>query len=168
MSDLDRKPISELTPDDLARWPVWEYVLDDEEETEDETWVQPVTDPPVGDLTNMLIASRARLSSGQPVWCLLSNVALQDERKTHQFLAVTIYRDDGAPFDLARYFDVDYSRRGPDALSAFLSLPVDQVFPIAYDISAWADGLPEVVTGSIRREPTERLSDAQRLALVLE
>jgi hypothetical protein len=38
-----RKPVNELTPDDLERFPVWEYALDEEgDEGQDETTVRPV------------------------------------------------------------------------------------------------------------------------------
>jgi hypothetical protein len=59
---------------------------------------------------------------------------------------------------LARYHDFDYTTRGPDALSLSLGLGVDEVFPIFYDIRAYAGGNPLALTGRFLKEPREKLS----------
>jgi hypothetical protein len=49
----------------------------------------------------------------------------------------------------------------------FLGLPVEQVFPIRYDLSAFAVGEPSVLCGEIQREPPSRLSRPEVIALAV-
>ena len=56
-------------------------------------------------------------------------------------VTLRIHRD-GAWFDLARYFDPDPVERGPEALAHFLGLPVDEVFPISFDVREYVEGQP--------------------------
>ena len=44
-----RKPVDQLVIEDLRKYPVWEYAIDDEgaDTEQDETWVQPVTNKAV-------------------------------------------------------------------------------------------------------------------------
>ena len=57
----------------------------------------------------------------------------------------------GKWFHLARYHDMDHSQNGPDSLAAFPGLEVDEVFPIAYDITAFCIGHPAALKGLIAR-----------------
>jgi len=119
------------------------------------------------DLSNRVIGTLAQLASGESVYCLLGNIELQHQQKTKQFLTLTVLKDDGDRFFLARYFDTDYEISGPDALARFLDLPVEKVFPISYDISKSATGLGPVVKGLIEKEVLEKLSDEERMALII-
>lgn len=163
---MKAKPVSALTPKDLARFPVWEY--DTGHETlpgRDETWVVPVRLLPVEDLSNHVTAASLRLKNGQIIPGLLGCVSLQDAFSTQQFLGVSIWHNDNW-YHLPRYYDYDFEENGPTALAALLALPVEQVFPIAYDISRGARGLAEVVRGEILAEPEIRLSDKERMDLI--
>lgn len=163
----NKKPVTALTISDLQRFPVWEFDLAHEGlPGHDESWVIPVRKLPVTDLANRVIGTKAQLASGKSVYCLLGNIDLQHEQKTTQFLTATLLKADGDSFFLARYFDVDYARQGPEALADFLALPVEEVFPISYDISSAANGLETVTKGLIKREMTDKLSDEERFALV--
>ena len=43
VDEATRKPIDQLTPEDLEAFPIWEFATDEEEDDErDETWVRPV------------------------------------------------------------------------------------------------------------------------------
>jgi hypothetical protein len=66
---------------------------------------------------------------------------------------------------LARYFDVDYERRGPQQLADFLGLEICEVFPISYDISFVAIGENAVLKGSIPAEPEVKLSKSEIIRL---
>jgi len=68
---------------------------------------------------------------------------------------------------MARYFDPDYERRGPGQLAAFLQLPVESVFPIAYDVSSYAQGDSNVLKGTIEAEQTVKLPTHELIALAL-
>jgi hypothetical protein len=153
-----------LTGLDLAGHPVWMFINSD---ARGETVVRPVRRVPVTSLSDKLLGVRVVLANGTAVWALVGNVSPQNARKTQQHLSISIERD-GQWFHLARYFDPDYKRRGPSELAQFLGLSVAEVFPIAFDLTGLAKGDPEVLVGSVREEPAERLSEAERLELIFE
>ena len=70
-------------------------------------------------------------------------------------------------FDLARYHDPDYERRGPRAAADFLGLPLGAVFPISYDISHLALGSRNCLIGQIPAELGERLTRAELIAMAV-
>jgi hypothetical protein len=161
-----QKPVGELTVQDLKSHPVWRFLP--EGESPDETWVAPVRRLPVSDLDGCLAAAVVRTPSGREITACLGNVSLSNPAATQHFLTLAAFRGDGAQFHLARYHDTDYTERGPEAFAAFLGWPVAEVFPLAYDLSAVAQGVPEVVRGTIYREPRRRLSEEELIALSLE
>ena len=160
------KPVAALTPIDLGSYPVWQLLP--ESDDHDETWACPAGDLPVDDLTGCLVGTTLHLSCGATVPAILGNVSLHNKRKTEQFLCVRVFRADGDSFDLARYHDIDADRRGPTALAEFLGLSVTDVFPMTYDISSSANGLREVVLGTVPCEPDERLPRDELIDLALE
>lgn len=129
--------------------------------------MEPVSRLPVDSLSNRIVGTRAVLRSGREVWATLGNVSLWNVRQTRQFLTVSVELGHRW-FHLVRYFDAARDRYGPAGLAAFLGLAVEEVFPISYDISAVARGLPEVVRGKIPAEPEERLSEDELMRLTSE
>jgi len=165
----ENKSVNTLTVDDLTRFPVWEYDLDNEgEEGQDESWVKPVKHLPVTDLSNRVIGIPVRFAGGATTYALLGNIDLRHPRKTRQFLTISLLSGDNEWFHLARYHDSDYQRYGPEALARYMNLALEEIFPITYDISDIARGLDAVVRGSIPAEPVERLTDEERMALIFE
>jgi hypothetical protein len=163
---MKAKPVVDLTPKDLTRHPVWEYDLGHEYlPGRDETWVVPVKALPVTDLSNRLVFTELRLRDGQVLPGLLDGVDLQDEFRTQQLLGLSVWHDNEW-FHLVRRWDSEFAAMGPAALAARLALPVEQVFPIGYDISGWAKGIAEVVRGEVLPEPEPRLSDAEQMDLI--
>ena len=61
-----RRPVDELTTSDLATFPVWEFVLDEEDvEDQDETWVRPVPTSVVpADGFSLSVAAVLKLANG--------------------------------------------------------------------------------------------------------
>ncbi|MGH8121558.1 MAG: hypothetical protein ACREPT_02170, partial [Rudaea sp.] len=80
------------------------------------------------------------------------------------FLSLSILKNEQW-FMLARYHDVAAEKRSPELLAEFLGLYIDDVFPIHYDISKFATGQRWSLSGLIQKEPTERLSPSQLVAL---
>ncbi|MBN2475974.1 MAG: hypothetical protein JXB62_15285 [Pirellulales bacterium] len=161
-----KRRVSQLTRADISEHSIWEFLPETEER--DETWVRPVSRTPVNDLTRRLVGINLRLASGQTVPAILGNIALRSKRHTEHFLTVTLFRADGQTFDLSRYHDVGANQRGPAALADFLKMNEAAVFPMSYDISSVATGLPEVVSGEILREPRERLSRHELIELAIQ
>jgi hypothetical protein len=151
----------DLTEAELAEFPVWEYL------NYEDTQVTPVCDLPVNSFNKRIVGTKLRLHNGTEVWGVLSNVHLRNAKQHEHFLCVWVEKE-GKWSDLARYHDVDREERSPERLAAFLGLSVDEVFPITYDISAVASGLPDSVRGVISAEPKERLNRDQLINLALE
>jgi hypothetical protein len=157
------KTVDSLTVEDLAENPVWQYVGND---IGDETTVRPVKRIPVSNLTGRVVGVQVVLSNGQHIWALVGNIDVTSPRFTEHFLTLSIERD-GRWFHLARYHDFDYKQRGPEKRASFLELNLDEVFPISYDLRRYAKGDPRALCGTVRKEPTEKLSRAEIIGLAV-
>ena len=98
------------------------------------------------------------------VWGLLGNFDVKHPRATQHFLTLSIERG-GKWFYLARYLDFDFASHGPEALACFLGLGVDDVFPITVDVRRYVRGDPAALTAIVLKEPQERLTHAELLAM---
>ena len=150
----DAKLFLLLQVSDLEKHPVWEVAIDSDAE---EVSVFPVADIPTLDLTGKVIGTTVRLANGESVWATLSYLDSHDARKSELFLMLRLEKN-GEWFALARYWDVDRDDRGPEALARFLGLQVEKVFPIAYDVTRYAQGERSALVGVVQREPRVRLS----------
>jgi hypothetical protein len=157
------KTLSNLTTDDFVRSPIWEFALASDELL----YALPAKELPVFDLKNRLVGTKVKLNNGIFCWAILGNINLSNKLSTEHFLTLSLERN-GGWFDLARYHDVDYSRRSAMQLSKFLSFSVDEVFPIKYDISAIAVGIQEVIVGEIVAEVKKKLSQSELIKLAID
>ena len=71
----------------------------------------------------------------------------------------------GKWFHLARYHDPTRRIFGPEMLAMAFTLPINQVFPIAYDFTPFISGDTDALRGWITQEPDEKLSRGEALAL---
>lgn len=127
--------------------------------------VKPLSKLPVRDLDGCLIGTQVTLANGQKVDALIGNIKSRDAKRTQ--LAITVALFKGAQkFDLDRRFDPDYSRCGPAALSRFLNLTVNEVFPISYDLTEFSEGTIEALKGKIENAPKLVLEPEQLLELL--
>jgi hypothetical protein len=153
------KRVDHLTPEDFAAHPVWEYALDMEEfEDFDETVMRPVCALPVDDLGNCVIGTEVRLANGTALEATLSSVDLESAEQTRQFLFLSVFFK-GAWVHLERCSGFDRARSGPAPFSAALGLTIEEVFPIAWDVSRHCTGA--CLRGMIESEPEERLSGGE-------
>lgn len=157
------KRIEDLTEDDLVAASVWQFTNSDEV---GETAVRPIKNLPVKNLNGRLAATQVKLANGVAVWALVGNVDVTNPRLTKHFITVSVLRD-RRWFTMARYHDFDAAERGPITLAEFLGFDVNTVFPISYDIAGLALGEPAALTGTIEKEPRERLTRAQIIALAV-
>jgi hypothetical protein len=96
---------------------VWEFLNDNEF---GETMVRPVEKLPVESLDNRVVGAQVHLANGSQVWASFGNFDVTNPRATQHFLEISIERN-GEWFDLARYHDVDFSKRSWRRLLAFLA-----------------------------------------------
>lgn len=140
---------------------MWEYLNDDEL---GEMMMQPVETLPVESLDNRLVGTQVHLANGSQVWALIGNFNVTNPRDTQHFLTLSIVRN-GKWFHLARYHDIRSAVEGPEALARFLGLHVDDVFPISVDVRRYVRGDPKALTAIALKEPQEKLTDEELMAL---
>lgn len=157
------KRIEDLETADLQAHSVWQYANID---AAGETLVRPVRRLPVTRLAGKVIGTQIRLANGSLHWALLGNMAENNARLNEHFLTLSVFHSNRR-FTLARYHDLDYSENGPDALADFLSLPLEEIFPIAYDLRSIVKADERAIVGLIQKEPIERLSRAEIIALAV-
>ena len=153
------KPLHHLGVEDFHAYPIWEFFSD-----ACDRLVRPVKRLPVASLSGRIVGTEVLLNNRTSKWVVLSNMDLDCAKQTQHFLTVWIEQN-AKWFELARYFDLDFDRRGPQQLADFLGLSVSQVFPILYDISSIAIGDKTVTKGRISAEPIERLTRAELIRL---
>ena len=156
-------PIKSLQVSDLEKHSVWQFAID---ERADDTAVRPVTRLPVSTLAGKIVGTRVRLANGEYRWGIVSNLDARNPEMNEHFLALSMERN-GRWFHLARYFDSDYGVRGPKSLARFLGFPVDDVFPISYDVRKCVKGHPATLAGSILRKPRVRLTRAEIIGMAV-
>lgn len=159
------KNLEDLTSRDLEECPVWEFVHEEESGGKG-IFVRPVRDLPISHAQLRLIGTKVAFHNGASCWALLGNIDLTNLHATKHFLSLSLERD-GRWFHLARYHDSDYATRGPESLAKFLGRSTDDIFPISYDVSAVARGLPEVISGRVAAEMDEKLSESELISLAL-
>jgi hypothetical protein len=157
------KPVESLTVADFEAHPLWEFLNDDEI---GETMVRPVEKLPVESLDNRVLGFQVRLANGLQVWASIGNFDITNPRATQHFLILSIERS-GKWFHLARYQDVDFTSRGPEALARFLGLGVDDIFPISVDVRRYVRGNPAALTAIVLKEPQEKLTHAELTAMAV-
>jgi hypothetical protein len=160
---MTQKTLQDLSVDDLKMHCVWEMI---EDPSQSDPVVKPVILLPVTTLKNRLVGTQACLADGSRVWVILGNVSLTDQESTKHFLTLSVNHH-GKWFDLARYHDVDRSRRDGHALAHFIGKEVKKVFPIRYDITKCVDGALKNLKGIVLLEPEERLSSDALIQLSL-
>ncbi len=138
-----------------------------ETRSRDETWVKPVRKLPVDDLVGKVAGTQVRLSSGRLVWAMIGNVDVHNAKATEHFISLS-FRLGRTWFHLARYHDFDYESHGPKALADALQMPINDVFPIAYDLTHVSRGDPQILRGRILSAPRKRLSEAALMRLSLD
>jgi hypothetical protein len=158
------KPAETLTVADFKAHPVWEFLNDDEV---GETMAKPVEKLPVDTLDHCIVGTPVRLANGSEVWGLFGNFDVKYPRATQHFLALSIERG-GTWHHLERYQDAWIKSHGPDVLARFLGLGIDDIFPITVDVRRYVRGDPAALTATVLKEPQERLTREELLALSSE
>ena len=160
---FEPKNVQSLTAEDFQSHPIWQYENNDRS---GESLVRPIVKIPVKNLTGKIIGIQIRLADGTFAWVLAGNIIVDNARLTSHFLTISVEHK-GRWFNLARYHDHDILERGPMALAAFLGKKVDEVFPFLLDIRPFVQGSSPTLVLEICREPHERLTRAEVIALAV-
>jgi hypothetical protein len=155
--------IEEIDSSLLADAPIWRYF---EGASGAEIWAEPTGERTTEELSFKLIAVRVGLANGEQRWALLSNLSLNSALSNQHFLTVSVERD-GRWFPLARYHDASWARHGPSGLADFLSLPLENVFPLHYNASPFVRGATVPLSGTIESEPLTRLTQRELIDLAI-
>lgn len=158
------RSVDSLTREDFIASPVWRFT---HSRSSTVVEVAPVRRLPVKQATGYVVGCSLRLANRTVLSGFLGNLDTSNVRLTQHVLTVSVFREDGAVFHLARYHDFDATERGPLALASFLGLPLEAVFPIEYDVGKAIAGPAEILRGAIPAEPKERLSRAEVIALAV-
>ncbi len=135
-----RKPVDELTASDLEAFPVWQFVMDEDEleEAQDETWVQPL---PAGEIpaggSSLSVAVALRLASG-PVY---PGVMFCDTHEGLDIAAIALLTTEGRVL-----FSAGDSRPEVRRSLKRLGLAHEEVFPLHY-----CTRVPLASTGTLER-----------------
>jgi len=159
-----RKKLINVTVEDLLKHPVWEMI---EDARDPDVFVIPVSQVPVTSMMNRLAGTQLQLADGSRYWALLGNISPKDSLSTRHFLTVSICSQEKW-FDLARYHDVDYSRRDGVALASFLGKKLADVFPITYDLTPLVRGDRDALVGTISHPVDSKLSEDELIRLSLQ
>jgi hypothetical protein len=163
MNEPQTKFFHSLQVSDFERYPVWEFIIDHEA---DEVSAFPIAELPVADLTGRVVGTRVRLANGQLVWSTILHFDAKNSYRNEQLLKLRFERS-GGWFDLARYWDLDYEKNGPDALAHFLGLSKPEIFLISYDLTAYVTGEHSVLVGNVLMEPRLRLPEDEIIRLAV-
>ena len=157
---MTKKTIDTISVGDIQTNPVWKFCRGGE------MVIEPVKKIPCTTLSGRIVGTQVELADGTMVWALLGNVDTENPAISKHFMTLSI-ESRGDWFHLARYHDYDYEEHGPAKLSEWLRKPLEQVFPIAYDIRHIFKGESVALKGKIEREPSEKLTRAEIIAMAV-
>ena len=158
------KQLEDLTVADFQQHPVWRTRY---ERKKPEPIVEPVTTLPVDDLHGCIVGVQLTLSGGKKIWARLSNVSTRDAVQ-NQHLLQAAFEKDGKWFQMGRYHEASWQTHGPHELAAFFGEHINDVFPIAIDLTPVAIGLADALHPTLTLEPKERLMHGKLLELILK
>jgi hypothetical protein len=156
---MTKKTPDTLTVRDFQEHPVWRFGRGD-------AVMVPVSRLPCTTLDGRIVGTRITLADATIMWGALGNIDVAKPDLTKHFLILSI-EFNGAWFHLARYHDYDFNERGPVQLSEFLRKPIDQIFPITYDVRSVFKTESEALRGKIERESSEKFTRAELIAMAV-
>ena len=159
------KPIYSLQVTDFMKNAVWRFTDSDEP---DETYVSRVRKFPLAECDGCIIGTEIELSNGDKLVGFVGNLNPKSPSKNEHFLTLSVFREDGTLFHLARYHDTEYKKHGPEKLAKFLGLRVADIFPTSFTIPRTILGTRGDYRGILNREPSKKLTSEELIDLSLE
>ena len=151
------KRVWDISVDDLSKYPVWNQLDFDEQ---GEMLVSPEIALPTILSWRMLVAIQVELASSEKIWALMGNISPAGEDAFENLIKIS-FRLGEKWFHLARHFDPEYPRLGPEALARAVGLSLSDVFPIRYDIRPYFIDAPHYFSGALQIHPRTKLTREQ-------
>lgn len=157
---MTMKTIDTISVGDIEEHPVWQY------HSGSDFAIKPVVKLPCTSLNGRIVGAQLTLADGTNVWALLGNIDTVNFEFLKHFMTLSVEHN-GEWFHLARYHDYDFDKRGPVQISEFLGKSIDKIFPIFYNIQSIFKEKSPALSGKIEKEPIERLTRAEIIALAV-
>ena len=119
----------------------------------------PALDLPVDDLESGYVGCNLLLANGSMIRGVISGIYLNDPELTEVTSTLTLIKN-GEMFGYRKGLLEPYRS---SMIQEFLSLSLNEIFPIRYDISEIAIGHPDAVRGVINAAYPEQLQDSAAL-----
>jgi hypothetical protein len=153
----------ELSAQHLSKHSVWRFTNDDADELE----LEPAVEVVFSDLSGLVIGTHVTFADGSSHWGLIQNISFAGPAVNDHFVTLSVHRN-GEWFPLARYHDIQIEEYGPNRMAAFMGKPVEDVFPIVYDLREVLNSASTSLVGAIRSSPLLRLTEAELISLALD
>jgi hypothetical protein len=160
---MSNKLLQDLTKSDFTAYPVWQFITDDEQ---GEMALKPVKKMPTKNLDGKVVGCQVLFANGSSHTAMLANIDVDNPKRTEQFITLIVEKG-GQWFHLARYFDHDFKKHGPDGLCGFMGLKADEVFPVSYDIRKFSGGKSAALLGTFTEIPRVTMARQERMDLGL-
>ena len=121
---------------------------------------EPALDLPVSDLEDGFVACNLVLANGDMIRGVISGIYLNDPELTEVASGLILIKN-GEMFGYRKSVLEPYRS---SMIQEFLSLRLNEIFPIRYDISEIAIGHPDAVRGIINASYPEELSNSAALS----
>jgi hypothetical protein len=158
--------LAALTPDHLeVNW-LWQFVPAG---SDGDLLLKPVKVRQTQQFTGRLAACKVRLADGSAVWGLIEGLDLATPEFLRHNRELYLWTGASGWFHLAQYFDSNAIKaiQGPEVLCGVLGKPLDQIFPIQFDLSARSTVESTCLHGSFEVEPAWGLSQADVMAVLV-
>lgn len=165
MKPVEVRTPGQIGPKVLERHPVWEF-LNDDEHPKGDTAMRPVTRLPIPDLDGKVFGTTVTLADRTRYPAMIGDLDVRSKKYRHHFRSLTIFAK-GKRFHLAKYFQLWYETKGPDAFARFLGKRTKDVFPIAYDLSGLVKGPEDVVRGTFAAKVSNPIPRAKLMDIII-
>jgi len=154
-----------LTVKHFQEYPIWEYI------SCDSTKIKPVKRYPVDNMDDRIFGVQGRMFNGALIWMNFSNYYVDSKEYTDQFVLATFYhrRNDEDSIKLYRYHDSGYNNgHNPTAISKYLDMPIDDIFPIEINITHLLKRQCECSVYKLNKTPPMALTEKEWMRLAIK
>jgi len=138
-----RKPIDEITVDDLNAFPIWEFASDEEEnEEQDETWVRPVNSKivPQGEYS-LSVSASFTTASGVPI---KGFVAISTNEGVEVSGGALLFNGQYLFVPSADFWEANAEYAN---LATALGLSQSEAFPLRFTLAVPIEGQSQIIEG---------------------